>query len=383
MITMLSNSQAAGIKKILIIQHKPFGDVLLNTGYLPELRRRFPEAQIDYLIQRPFMTILENNPYIDNLVIMEKEKGVKFYLAALKTALQVRKNKYDLIIDQLRGTSSARIVLFSGAEFKLGFKLKPKKILGIKFNRWNSIYNIHSVKGDLRYYSRLKFDLLMPLGIRETDHNTQYYINNSSLEYIKYRLQETGLVREQLIVFSAGTPVKKKQWSLDCYAQLGDMIQHKLKYKVVLLWGPGEKKDAEYIQNKMLSEAVIAPPTDFNQAGALLHFARVLITNDGGINHLAVSQNVPSIAVFGAKSNPVKWCAWHKPIHTYLRDWNHKDLNENSFNITPRQVFDKLQEMLEIIESNARQDLISSFNKLGNTSPKFLQDQPLNYGRLN
>jgi len=36
------------IRKILLIQYKPFGDVLLNTGYLPTLRKHFPNAQIDY-----------------------------------------------------------------------------------------------------------------------------------------------------------------------------------------------------------------------------------------------------------------------------------------------------------------------------------------------
>ena len=33
----LTETQLAEIKKILIIQQKPFGDILLNTGYLPKL----------------------------------------------------------------------------------------------------------------------------------------------------------------------------------------------------------------------------------------------------------------------------------------------------------------------------------------------------------
>ena len=94
----LNKDQLSEIKKILIIQQKPFGDILLNTGYLPELRRNFPDAQIDYLIQRPYLTILEDNPHLDNLVIMEKPKGrgLKYILPQVRAAIEVRKRKYDL-----------------------------------------------------------------------------------------------------------------------------------------------------------------------------------------------------------------------------------------------------------------------------------------------
>ena len=68
----LSKDQLKQIKKILIIQQKPFGDILLNTGYFKELRRHFPNVQIDYLVQKPYKTILEGNPHLDNLVLMDK-----------------------------------------------------------------------------------------------------------------------------------------------------------------------------------------------------------------------------------------------------------------------------------------------------------------------
>ncbi len=96
----------------------------------------------------------------------------------------------------------------------------------------------------------------------------------------------------------------------------------------------------------MKEKAILAPQTTFNQAGAFLNSVKVLICNDGGINHLAVSQEVPSISIFGAKSTPDKWCAWHKPQHIYLKDWNHINLLDNSFNINPQKVFQKLLDHL-------------------------------------
>jgi len=347
----LSQQELDNIKKILIIQQKPFGDILLNTGYFAELRRHFPEAQIDYLIQKPFITILEDNPYLDNLVLMDKAKGWKKFISYIKIIRTVRRSKYNLIIDQLRGTSSVRIVAFSGARWRLGFKMEPKKRMGITFNRWNWIYNLSVPKGEVRYYSRWKFDALLPLGITEVEHNIYYHVKPESFDYIKNWIKDEELDNKKFIVFSPGTPVKKKQWDLDFYAKLADMIQNQLYIRIIFLWGPGEKEDVLYIKSKMKTIPVIAPPTSFNQAGALLNFGEFLVTNDGGINHLAVSQEVPSISIFGPKSSPIKWCAWHKPIHLYLKDFNFRDFDDNRFNITPEQVYQKVLELNQFIQN--------------------------------
>lgn len=334
----LNRDQLASIHKILIIQQKPFGDILLNTGYLPELRRHFPKARIDYLIQRPYITILKNNPHLDNLIIMEKPpgRGPRYYYAQLKAAITVRKGSYDLIIDQLRGTSSARVIMLSGAPYRLGWIKK----------RWNFLYNIQIPKAEIRYKSYYKFDLLAPLGIKTKDHGLEYKIEKSSLAMIENWLDVVGLESGKFIVLSPGTPVKGKQWYLDGYVQLADRIASQTDFSVVLLWGPHEKKDAEYVQAQMKNRSILAPPTSFNEAGALLRSARLLVTNDGGINHLAVSQKTPSISIFGPLSNPLKWCAWHRKEYLYLNDWEFKDRRDNSFNITPDQVFEKVQELL-------------------------------------
>jgi len=319
------------IKKILLIQYKPFGDILLNTGYFSTLRKKFPDAQIDYLIQRPYKTILEDNPYIDNLVFMEKKskKTVGYYLERFRIMGIVRQRRYDVIVDQLRGPGSAQIAMYSGAKYRLGWKLK----------RWNWVYNYKTERDNQRYYSRSKFDLLNPLGIKEEKHNTYYKVKDASIDYIKQWLKKQKLDNSKLVVISPGTPVKAKQWSLDYYVKLTDMILDNTEFKIILLWGPGEKDDVEYIAGQMKNKPVIAPPTTFNEAGALLKFSDMFIGNDGGINHLAVALETPSIAVFGRKSNPRKWTAWHKNIHFYLRDWELKDRKDPTFNIAPDQVF--------------------------------------------
>lgn len=339
-INLIPEDELSRIQKILIIQYKPFGDVLLNTGYLPTLRKHFPDAQIDYLIQKPYRTLLEDNPYLDNLILMEKKKKktISYFSERLRMIRLVRKRKYNVIVDQLRGTGSAQITMFSGSPYRLGWTQK----------RWNWVYNYKVQRDNFRYYSRAKFDLLNPLGIEEEDHNTYYIIKPESLHYIQIWIHKKQLEKEKLVVISPASPVPAKQWSPARFAQLADLIVSGTDFKVILLWGPGEKHLSQSIASQMKNIPIIAPPTTFNQAGALLKHATMYIGNDGGINHLAVAMETPSIAIFGPTSNPKKWVAWHKPQHMYLRDWHFKDRTDNNFNITPEQVFEKFKEYFQL-----------------------------------
>ncbi|MBU4486400.1 MAG: glycosyltransferase family 9 protein, partial [Candidatus Delongbacteria bacterium] len=345
---ILTAEELAQVKRILIIQYKPFGDVLLNTAYLPALRKKFPEATIDYLVMKPFKVIIEDNPNLNNLILMEKKKGKTFayYMERIRTIIKVRKLKYDMIIDTIRGPGSSQITFFSGAKFRLGWNRNRSWIFLFGYN-W--VYNFREIRDHKIYAGRAKFMLLKPLGIKETGDNIFYHVKPESVEYINNWLNEVNPTNKKLVVFSPVTPVPRKQWEFERFAKVADMIKENTDCEVILLWGPGELEKVESMASLMKTKPVIAPKTTFNQAGALLQRTFIYIGNDGGINHLAVSQNTPTIAVFGPKTNPLKWTAWHLPIHKYLRDFDFKDPKDNSFNITPEMVYDKFVELMQFL----------------------------------
>ncbi len=340
----LTEDQLKEIKRILIIQYKPFGDVLLNTAYLPALRKKFPDAVIDYLVQKPFRVILEDNRNIDNLILMEKKKGKTFayYMERIRTIFKIRKLKYDMMIDQIRGPGSSQITFFSGAKYRLGWK-KVKPWTWLKGYNW--VYNYSEIRDHKIYAGRAKFKLLKPLGIEETDDNIFYHVKPESLEYIDNWLKDTGLAGKIIVVFSPVTPVYRKQWEFERFAKVADMIKDNTECEILLLWGPGELDKVELMASLMKNKPVIAPKTTFNQAGALLQRTWIYIGNDGGIIHLAVSQDTPSIAIFGPKTHPLKWTAWHLPIHRYLRNFDFIAKNDNTFGISPEMVFEKFKEL--------------------------------------
>ncbi len=324
------------IQKILIIQYQPFGDVLLNTGYLPALRKKFPSAKIDYLVRKPYHVVLENNPYLDELVTFDSAKGIQYLFERIKLYFRIRQRRYDLVIDQIKGTGSAQMVLVSGAKYRLGYKDA----------RWAFIYNVKANRGEKRYYSSLKFDLLQPLGIKEEPHQLYYYIKPESFQYIDNWLSEKALIDKKIICISPGSPVPKKKWKHNHYAQVADLILENTDREVVLLWGPREEDDVDAVVRSMKNKPIIALPTDFNQAGALLTRSELLICNDGGINHLAVAVKTPTIAIFG-NTNPVKWVNMVSGINHYFYNENFNSKKDNSFGISPDIVFQKIKELIK------------------------------------
>ncbi|MEJ2056194.1 MAG: glycosyltransferase family 9 protein, partial [Calditrichaceae bacterium] len=116
--------------------------------------------------------------------------------------------------------------------------------------------------------------------------------------------------------------------------------------KVVILWAPNEKADAEKLYNAMENKPVMAPPTDLNQAAAMLKRSALLICNDGGLNHLSVATGTPSIAIFGSVK-PYRWSPDIFEGHYHFYNEKHDSLKDDSFGIEPESVYQKVQEIIK------------------------------------
>jgi ADP-heptose:LPS heptosyltransferase len=325
------------IHKILIIQYQPFGDVLLNTGYFPTLREKFPTAEIDFLVREPYHHALLENPYLDNLLIFKNSNGLNYFLNRIKLIKNIRSRHYDLVIDQIRNTGSAQFTIFSGARYRLG----------LRNQRWRSFYNLKAERKSIRYYSAMKFDTLAPLGINEVAHKLYLKIKDESVDFINNWLDEHQSTDSKWVCLSPGSPVRSKKWAALNYAKLADKITESSDYRILLIWGPGEKEDVEKVLGLINKEAVIAPKTTFNQAAALLKKCSLLICNDGGINHLSVATETPSIAFFG-RHKPTRWSPliFNNHFHFYKENVDYK--NDRTLGISVDEVFEKVKEVLNI-----------------------------------
>ena len=103
-------------KRILVIQLKRAGDVIVTTPLLSSLRAALPGVEIDFLVDKPFAPLLENNPDIHRIQVYDRK-------APWKTWWALRAASYDWILDFQSSPRSILAGLFSGARLRAGYRV--------------------------------------------------------------------------------------------------------------------------------------------------------------------------------------------------------------------------------------------------------------------
>src|SRR5690606_29017622 len=109
-----------GLMKILIIQPKMIGDVLTSSILFKALRKKYPDAELSYLIQPHTLAVVEKNPFIDRIVLFDPEK-YKGFSGLINFAHEVRAGNYDIVIDVYAKINSAIITAISGANTRISY----------------------------------------------------------------------------------------------------------------------------------------------------------------------------------------------------------------------------------------------------------------------
>ncbi|NLW31472.1 MAG: glycosyltransferase family 9 protein [Fibrobacter sp.] len=333
----LADSQLSNVRKILVIQLGPFGDSLLSTSCLKSIKNKFPHARLFYIVKEPFHKVILNHPFIDEIIKIKKKSGFQYCIERVKTYFKIWKLHFDLVIDFQNKPSSQQLTLFSGANYRIGYR----------HGRFHQVYNFKATEKEGRYSASMKFDILEPLNIKEEPYKLFFHIGEKARNYIANWLSINNYNPSKVVCISPGSPVPRKQWSLVNFARLADMIQTRTDLNVVLLWGPRELDQVNQVKKEMKTGPVLAPPTDLNQAAALLELCKLLVCNDCGLNHLSVTTMTPTLAIFGTTS-PTAWSPGPEfnHFHLYRPDFDSK--KDNSFGISPEDAFNEIKKILDL-----------------------------------
>src|SRR5262245_24604425 len=134
-------------QKILIVQLKRAGDVIVTTPVLPALRAALPGAVIDFLVDKPFSVLLENHPDLRHLVLYERG-------APWRTWKAIRQEGYDWILDFQSSPRSVLAGLWSGARVRAGYR--------VPFWGWFFTHSMQRPGGDITV-TEGKMNLVKPM----------------------------------------------------------------------------------------------------------------------------------------------------------------------------------------------------------------------------
>lgn len=275
----------SAINKILVIKLRAIGDVLLSTAVLPNLRRAFPDAHIDFLTERPSREVIEGNPYVNGIIIYDNKEQSSFGLLS-----EVRRKKYDMVIDLFGNPRSALITWFSGARYRVGYRFKWRQYC----------YNIIvEPRGGEVHNLQFNLDALRAIEVPIIESSIYFPLTDEGMKFAKEFFNEHNLSGEFVVALNPSGGWYTKRWRPHQYAKFADAVVRDYHAQVLILWGPGEHNLALEIQSTMTSKAVMLPSTTLQQLGAILQRCSVLVTNDSGPMHIAAAVGVPLLAIFG------------------------------------------------------------------------------------
>jgi len=287
------------VRKILVIKLRAIGDVVLSSALLPGLREFYGDAKIHFMVESQGKEVLENNPYVDQIVVLplkewKKLSGVKAWLSGLRFLRMVRKEKYDVVFDLFGNPRSAFITWITGAPLRVGFSFCGRKYA----------YNKRIVpRGGEVHEVEFNLDALRALNIPVIKAFPLFPIPKKDKDFIDRWIKENGLEKSFLVGLNPWGSWQAKRWGLEKFAALTDKLVETYQAKVVVLWGPGEREHAEKIKALAHHPVFIAPETSLKELGALLSRCQLVVANDSGPMHISAAVGTKTIGIFG----PTRW----------------------------------------------------------------------------
>ncbi|MFC1582883.1 glycosyltransferase family 9 protein [Planctomycetota bacterium] len=306
--------------KILLIQHRQIGDVLMCTPAIRALRKHLPEADITFAVEPFSYNALKYNPHINHFIIPPKKLGPGKFIALHWKAWRA---KYDAVVDFFRGPKATWLTWFTRSPKRISFTGRHRRFG----------YNIEIEGGDkqVTYAAIQKLRLLKPLGIEEEkDCVPEFFITEEERAWADKLWQDLGIGPDELTVTIS--PVSRKQyrvWPPEYYSRLCDHLIREHKAKVILTWGPGEENFIQPIVKGMQEEPITDyPMPTLLQLQAVLEKTSLLIGNNNGPRHMCIAAGTPSLGLF-SKLPPAHWTPPDHPLHTVIQPDPAKDENGN------------------------------------------------------
>jgi len=264
-------------KKILIIRFSSIGDIVLTTPVIRCLRKKYPESTIHYLTKKKFAGIVQSNPNVDKVLLLEEDINV--------TIEEIRNENYQHIIDLHHNLRTLRI------------KQSIKKVAFHSFNKLNI---------EKWIFTNFKINLMPHKHIVERYMATveSLGVENDGLG-LDYFIPENDLVKEDDIPFShshgyiaiaIGAAHNTKKLPVE---KLKELVS-KIEYPIILLGGKEDFINAEKIvESDPVKIYNACGKFSLNESADIVRNSRLVISHDTGMMHIAAAFKKNILSVWG------------------------------------------------------------------------------------
>ncbi len=279
------------IERILIIKLRGIGDVVHSTIVIDNLKKDFPNAHIDYLVDPQSQPGLDGLKNINRVLIFDRKNFWKRILLILK----IRRIKYDVIFDFFSNPSTALITFLSGSKFRVGYPYRGRKYA----------YNLFGPADRGKFHSaQLHLETLKSIGLTYSCKNLYYNINDAAKRFANEYFEKTFLKNDFVVGICPTGGWESKKCAPEKFAEIASGVIQKYNARILILWGKSDENDATMIHSLLGAKSVLAPVTSIQELSALISKCNLLIANDSGPMHIATALETPVLGLFGP-TNPI------------------------------------------------------------------------------
>jgi heptosyltransferase-2 len=285
------------VKKILAIRLQAMGDVVGTLPYIQHLHNTLgPTVKLDLLTRK------ETDAIPKNIILFNKVFSIgggrnfrKQVLYALLLLPKLFVQRYDIIID-LQNNPISEIVRKT---------LMPKA--------WSVFDKVSPISGAERY--RLTIEAVK-LGDNKPDGNFRLKNPKAGLRILK----DHGWIEEnQLIVLNPAGAFETRNWDIENYAIFAELWLKQFPQTQFLVTGTSFiASKANFLKERLGNKLInLVERSDPFEAFAALQHAKLMLSEDSGLMHMAWVSGIPTLAIFGSTRSD-----WSRPLgeHTFLLD---------------------------------------------------------------
>lgn len=277
--------------RILALQLKRIGDLILTTPALRAMHAAWPEAKIVLGVMDGTAPLLSAIPSIQGGIVFGRGRGWNPWQ-------QVLTGGWDLCFDFTGNDRSAFATALSRARTRVGFEwMRRNRLRTLAYNAWSpsKVRDVHTSQHYLDLVAAAKADI-------GQDLRPELVLPSG-----------TSAPAEPYALLHPGTARPEKYWTTAGWGAVAAHLFQAHGLKTILSCGPDAFEKAHVAEIPHLEEDKkweIQYPKDLISLATLVAGARIVVSCDTGVVHLASAFQIPQLALFGP-TNPFHW----RPMH--------------------------------------------------------------------
>jgi heptosyltransferase-2 len=281
---------------LLLVKLGAMGDVLRTTPLLTELRRKYPEARITWVVDAKCREVLEGNPLIDRLWDYSPE-----------TIARLANEAFDLAANLDKDTEALETIAAARATRKMGFGRSPAGKLCALDPLSEYAYRL-GIDDDLKFrknkrsYQEISFE---QLGLEFRMQDYLFSVDAASEAAARRHLERLGFGWDDprpVVGLNTGSGARfaGKRLPVETYLELIEKFHNRMNATVFLLGG----KD-EIGRNREIAERSAAPVVNtgshaIRAFAAIVRRCDLIVSGDTTAMHIAIAVKTPVVAYFAS-----------------------------------------------------------------------------------